>query len=151
MRLMKNVKAENLPETVTFRLGLLGAFLTDRFSARVADLGLKPKHAGMLNVLAANGPASQMEMAQILRVAPSLVVTLADHLGSLGAIDRLRDPEDRRRQILSLTSHGHALLRKCLEAAHAIDAETTADLTVAERAALHRTLGALADRLGLPN
>ncbi|MFX0576585.1 MarR family winged helix-turn-helix transcriptional regulator [Nocardia nepalensis] len=148
---MKNVKAEKLPETVTFRLGLLGAFLTDRFSARVASLGLKPKHAGMLNVLAANGPASQMEMAQILRVAPSLVVTLADHLESLGAIDRLRDPQDRRRQILSLTSHGRALLGQCLEAAHAIDTETTADLTAAERAALHSILGALAERLGLPN
>ncbi len=151
MLAMKNVKAEKLPETITFRLGLLGAFLTDRFSADVSSLGLKPKHAGMLNVLAANGTTSQMEMAQILRVAPSLVVALADHLESLGAIERLRDPEDRRRQNLSSTPHGRALLRKCLDAAHAIDAETTADLTTAERADLHRILGTLADRLGLPS
>lgn len=151
MLAMKNVKAEKLPETITFRLGLLGAFLTDRFSADVSSLGLKPKHAGMLNVLAANGPTSQMEMARILRVAPSLVVALADHLESLGAIERLRDPEDRRRQNLSMTSHGRALLRKCLDVAQAIDAETTADLTAAERADLHRVLGTLADRLGLPS
>ncbi|MFI2478540.1 MarR family winged helix-turn-helix transcriptional regulator [Nocardia xishanensis] len=148
---MKNVKAVELPETLAFRLGLLGAFLTDRFSTDVSSLGLKPKHAGLLNALAANGPTSQMEMAQMLRVAPSLVVALADHLGSLGAIERLRDPEDRRRQNLNLTSHGRALLRKCLDAAQAIDAETTADLTAAERTDLHRILGTLADRLGLPS
>ncbi|MEU2253993.1 MarR family winged helix-turn-helix transcriptional regulator [Nocardia xishanensis] len=148
---MKNVKAVELPETLAFRLGLLGAFLTDRFSTDVSSLGLKPKHAGLLNALAANGPTSQMEMAQMLRVAPSLVVALADHLESLGAIERLRDPEDRRRQNLNLTSHGRALLRKCLDAAQAIDAETTADLTAAERTDLHRILGTLADRLGLPS
>lgn len=151
MLAMKNVKAEKLPETLSFRLGLLGAFLTDRFSADVSGLELKPKHAGMLNVLAANGPTSQMEMAQLLRVAPSLVVALADHLESLGAIERLRDPKDRRRQNLNLTPHGRALLRKCLDAARAIDAETTTDLTAAERADLHRILGTIADRLGLPS
>ncbi|WP_433603504.1 MarR family winged helix-turn-helix transcriptional regulator [Nocardia sp. CA-135953] len=102
-------------------------------------------------MLAVNGPTSQMEMAQVLRVAPSLVVALADHLESLGATERLRDPEDRRRQNLSPTSHGGALLRKSLDAAQAIDAETTADLSAAERADLHRILGTLADRHGLPS
>jgi len=33
-------------------------------------------------------------------VAPSLVVALADHLKELEAVQRVRDPADRRRQIL---------------------------------------------------
>jgi DNA-binding MarR family transcriptional regulator len=148
---MKKVKVEALPETIAMRLGLLGALLTDRFTARVGEFGLKPKHAALLNVLSLNGSASQMEIAKMLRVAPSLVVTLADHLESIGAIDRLRDPDDRRRQILTLTGRGTTLLMKCLDAACDIDDETTAGLTAADRTALHRILGVLADQSGLPS
>lgn len=36
-------------------------------------------------------------------VVPSLVVTLADQLEGLGAIERVRDPDDRRRHRLGLT------------------------------------------------
>ncbi|MEV6137477.1 MarR family transcriptional regulator [Nocardia sp. NPDC051990] len=109
-----------------FLLARIAGCVPDRpLKCRCVGSGLEPKHAGMLNVLAANGPPSQAEMAQILRVAPSLVVALADHLESLGAIERLRAPEDRHRQ--NLNSHGRVLLRKCLDVADAVDAETTAD------------------------
>ncbi|NUP27239.1 MAG: MarR family transcriptional regulator [Nocardia sp.] len=147
---MKNVKAQALPETITFRLGLLGAFMTDRFTTRVAALALKPKHVGMLNALATHGPASQMEVARIMGVAPSLVVTLADHLESLDAITRLRDPGDRRRQLLGLTDDGRQLLAQCLDAASEIDDETAGRLSTADRVALHRILGMLSEELSLP-
>ncbi|GAA2746493.1 MULTISPECIES: MarR family winged helix-turn-helix transcriptional regulator [Kitasatospora] len=143
---MSDVKgAAALRATVVFNLGTLGALASDRFAARVEALGLKPKHAGLLAALDAGSAASQQELATRLGVAPSLIVALADQLQELGAVERVRDPEDRRRQALTLTAEGRHLLTRCAEAAEATDAELTAGLTDAQRSALTtglRTLGA---------
>src|SRR5262245_36763248 len=111
MPLMTDVKPGSLPTTLAFRLGVLGLRMTDRFADRVASFGVKPKHVGLMTVVDARGAASQLEVARALQVAPSLVVTLADQLEALDALQRIRDPADRRRQLLTLTDHGHGLLR----------------------------------------
>ncbi|GHI39930.1 hypothetical protein Sviol_43380 [Streptomyces violascens] len=82
-------------------------------------------------------------------VAPSLVVALADHLEKLGAVQRVRDPADRRRQTLTLTEHGRELLAACGKLAQSLDAEFAADLTATERTALAGLLDRLAARQGL--
>ncbi|WP_237536094.1 helix-turn-helix domain-containing protein [Streptomyces sp. SID3343] len=74
-----------------------------RFTERIQPYGLKPEHVGLMAVLAAGTADSQQDIARTMGVAPSLVVTLADHLEELDAIRRERDPADRRRQILTLT------------------------------------------------
>jgi DNA-binding MarR family transcriptional regulator len=139
-----------LPSTLAFRLGTLGAVVADRFAAKIEKFGLKTKHAGLMTTLAAGPPASQQELATRLGVAPSLVVSLADHLESLGAIERTRDPSDRRRQVLTLTDQGHLLLAGCTAAAQDLDDELTAGLSRARREALREALGALAERAGRP-
>lgn len=143
-------KVGGLPATVSFRLGTLGSAVADRFAARIEAYDLKPKHAGLLTALSLEQAASQQELAIRLGVAPSLVVALADHLERLGAIERVRDPQDRRRQVLTLTDRGRELLRDCTEAARTLDDELTAGLTAAERRALLRALGRLAADAGLP-
>ncbi|WP_460303994.1 MarR family winged helix-turn-helix transcriptional regulator [Actinocorallia aurea] len=148
---MNDVKGGSaLAETVAFRLGTLGSVVTDRFAAALAPLDLKPKHAGLLALLDAGCGASQLDVARAMGVAPSLVVSLADHLEGLGALQRVRDPADRRRQVLTLTSRGRELLAACAETARALDAELTAPLTARERAALGRVLAVLGERAGLP-
>ncbi|MFJ7626744.1 MarR family winged helix-turn-helix transcriptional regulator [Streptomyces sp. NPDC097595] len=136
--------------TLSFRLGSLGALISDQYAEALAEVGLKPKHVGVLGVLDAGLAASQLEIARLMRVAPSLVVSLADHLESKGAIRRLRDPADRRRQILSLTDEGRELLGRCTDMALAIDARLDARLTPPQQAALRDALGRLAESYGLP-
>ncbi|MFE3102394.1 MarR family winged helix-turn-helix transcriptional regulator [Nocardia tengchongensis] len=143
-------KPTGLPRTVAFRLGTVGAVVADRFAARIEELDLKPKHAGLMTALSHGEAASQQELAGRLGVAPSLVVALADHLERLGAIERVRDPGDRRRQVLRLTAHGHTLLAACEQAALELDDELTAGMTAAQRTALQRALGVLAAEAGLP-
>ncbi|MFD5725047.1 MarR family winged helix-turn-helix transcriptional regulator [Streptomyces sp. NPDC058368] len=104
----------------------------------------------MLGALDAGLASSQLEIARLMRVAPSLVVSLADHLESKGAIKRLRDPADRRRQVLSLTDEGRELLGRCTDMALAIDARLDAGLTPPQRAALRDSLDRLAVAYGLP-
>ncbi|MFI1763060.1 MarR family winged helix-turn-helix transcriptional regulator [Streptomyces sp. NPDC020800] len=139
-----------LPDTLVFRLGTLGSVIGDRFAQRIERHDLKPKHVGLLTALGQGSFASQQELAGRLGVAPSLVVSLADHLESLGALRRVRDPRDRRRQALTLTDRGLELLAACTAEARALDAELTAHLGEPERQALHAALGSLAAREGLP-
>ncbi|WP_373305115.1 MarR family winged helix-turn-helix transcriptional regulator [Streptomyces lucensis] len=136
--------------SVVFRLGVLGAMASDLFAARVEAHGLKPKHVGLMVVLETGRASSQLEIARVMGVAPSLVVALADHLEKLGAIQRVRDPADRRRQVLTLTERGRELLATCAELAESADAEFAADLTVTESVVLTRLLDRLAARQGLP-
>ncbi|MDF2259011.1 MarR family winged helix-turn-helix transcriptional regulator [Streptantibioticus ferralitis] len=94
--------------------------------------------------------ASQQELAARMGIAPSLVVSLADHLEGLGAVQRVRDPQDRRRQVLTLTEEGRRLLDRCESAARALDEEFGSGLTADQRRALDEALQVLANRVGLP-
>ncbi|KQV19238.1 hypothetical protein ASE03_00305 [Kitasatospora sp. Root187] len=147
---MATMDPDTVNSSAVFRLGVLGAMATDLFANRIEAHELKPKHVGLMVVLAAGRVSSQLELAGVMGVAPSLVVALADHLEKLEAIQRVRDPADRRRQVLTLTDHGRALLATCGELAHAADAEFAADLTPAESAVLTGMLDRLAARQGLP-
>ncbi|OKI93075.1 MarR family transcriptional regulator [Streptomyces sp. CB01249] len=147
---MLSVNDVKWTETLSFRLGSLGAVISDQYAEALAEVGLKPKHVGVLGVLDAGLASSQLEIARLMRVAPSLVVSLADHLESQGAIKRLRDPADRRRQVLSLTDEGRELLGRCTDMALAIDERLDAGLTPPQRAALRDALGRLAVAYGLP-
>ncbi|MCX4745497.1 MarR family winged helix-turn-helix transcriptional regulator [Kitasatospora sp. NBC_01287] len=139
-----------LAATLSYRLGTVGTIASHRYTERVETLGLKLKDVVLLHLLQDGGPASQLEVARLMGVAPSLVVTVADRLEALGAIRRLRDPDDRRRQQLVLTEPGRELLARCTTLAQELDAELTADLDEAARQALNAALGTLAAGLGLP-
>ncbi|MDV3221492.1 MarR family winged helix-turn-helix transcriptional regulator [Intrasporangium sp.] len=139
-----------LADSVTFRLGTLGILALARLAPRLELHDLKPKHLGMLALLDSVEAGSQLEVARAMNIAPSLVVALADHLEDLGAIQRVRDPEDRRRHVLRLTDRGRDLLQTCTDDAYAIDADLTAELSPADRADLARVLGELARGAGLP-
>ncbi|MEK2490745.1 MarR family winged helix-turn-helix transcriptional regulator [Kitasatospora purpeofusca] len=147
---MNDVNPLPLTASVVFRLGTLGSIVTARFTTALAELGLKPKHVGVMAALDSGAPPSQLELARTMAVAPSLVVSLADHLERIGAVDRVRDPADRRRQVLALTDAGRELLADCTALAHRLDEELTASLTDPEREALRRTLGLLGAEAGLP-
>ncbi len=145
---MNDVK--RLTDTAAFRLGTLGTLIADRFAERLAVLELKPKHAGLLAVLDAGLASSQLDVAKIMRVAPSFVVSLADHLEGMGALRRVRDPADRRRQALTLTDKGGKLLAEATVIARALDAEVLEGLTPQEAEVLGRALRRLAVANGLP-
>lgn len=81
---------------------------------------------------------------------PLTAGTGTDQLEGLGAIQRVRDPDDRRRHRLGLTDKGRALLAECTAHARALDEELTAGLNAAERTALARAMGVLAREAGLP-
>ncbi|MEU5875486.1 MarR family winged helix-turn-helix transcriptional regulator [Glycomyces sp. NPDC047369] len=138
-----NRLSADLTSSLAFQLGVLGTTVTDLISARLAPLGLRPKHAGLLALLASGGARSQAEAAEVMGVAPSLMVNLADRLQELGAVTRERDRGDRRRQVLAITEDGRALLKSCNGFAAGIDEDLTADLDAAEVQVLRRALAVM--------
>ncbi|HEY1177458.1 MAG TPA: MarR family winged helix-turn-helix transcriptional regulator [Phytomonospora sp.] len=147
---MSDIDPGTLAGTATFQLGTIGAMATDRFASAIAPFGLKPKHAGVLQALLLDPSLSQQELAYKMGVAPSLMVGLLDFLEAAGAIERERDPADRRRQVIDVTEEGARLYTLCANAAASIEVELLAGL--GKRAEGFRELLAdVAEHFGLPN
>ena len=82
-----------------------------RESARVRDLAvptdkLRFAHHGVLVCLAERGASSQKEVSTRLRMDASDVVRVIDDLERDHLVQRTRDPNDRRRILLTLTPKG---------------------------------------------
>lgn len=69
------------------------------------------------------------EIARIQGVTPATATTLVTTLESRGWINRVHDPEDRRRVVVSLTEGGEAVLAKSQQIAETAMADLLAPLT----------------------
>lgn len=134
---------ESVASSVTFQLVRLGQVANNRFVNQLAPLGLRPRHCAVLELLR-NGSMAQLELANRLGVAPSVVVDMIDELQELHAVDRVRSTADRRRQFVELTAHGRSLIRRAANAARALDADLLRDLDSEQseglRAGLHQVV-----------
>ena len=135
--------------TTGFLLSKIGKEITESFAARIAPLGLRPKHCGLLAAVKAFPPMSQQELGRALGLVPSAIVTSLDELKALHAIARIEDLKDRRRYTIELTARGETLLRKATNLAMEIDNEMLAALRAAERTALTRSLRRIAGAIGI--
>lgn len=142
---MRPVTAEeSVTGSIAFLLGKLGRLATAGFADRLAPLGLRPRHCGVLESLR-GGPMAQLDLARLLGVTPSVVVDMVDELQALDAVRRVRDTADRRRQLVELTAEGRDLSRRAARLSHETDAELLAALDAPRLAALKDALAAVAD------
>ncbi len=138
-----------MTDSVAFQLAKLGQLATARFVDRLAPLGLRPRHCAVL-VLLAGPPMSQLGLANRIGVTPSVVGEMLDELQAIGAVRRIRDNSDRRRQLTELTARGRALSRRASQLAHQIDGELLASCDAQEAVALRDALRQLADAHNVP-
>lgn len=91
---------------VAFLLSQVGAHAAARFAERIAPLGLKPYHSGILLVLEDNPGLTQQALGDLLGMFKSRLVGLLDELEKLNLIERRESPLDRRSYALHLTKAG---------------------------------------------
>ena len=119
------MREEGLSPALDDRLGpLLGrAHEAHRVLGReaLAPLGLSPKGFGALAVLRAEGPLSQPRLAARQGIDRTTMVAVVDELERMGAVERDRDPADRRAYLTRLTREGQRLHERALAAV--VDAE----------------------------
>ncbi|TFL14558.1 MarR family transcriptional regulator [Pusillimonas caeni] len=98
---------------------------------QLAKLQLRPVEYTVLSLINSNPDLNQKRLGQTIRVSPPNLATLLDRMQSDGLIDRRRNPNDRRSQILALTPEGQEI---CLKAQSvAARADVTPTLSDAER------------------
>jgi DNA-binding MarR family transcriptional regulator len=134
---------ESVTDSVAFLLGKLGQVATGRFADRLAPIGLRPRHCGVLELLG-RAPMTQLDLARNLSVTPSVVVDMLDELEAVDAVRRVRDTRDRRRQLVELTPDGRTLTRRAARLARQTDVELLHPLDPTQTAALRDALEHLA-------
>jgi DNA-binding MarR family transcriptional regulator len=127
-----------------FLLKRLGWAIKERSYEALVSTGLNPQHHAVLSLLEEATRETQATIAEALGYDQSHLVGLLDELEERGFVERRRDPGDRRRHLVSLTSAGKEALGKLRAIAKQVEKDFLAPLDAAERRTLHALLLQLA-------
>lgn len=120
------------------------ALLADRATEQaLADTGSRRYHYAVLTTLREAGAASQAELGRRTKIDRSDMVAVLNDLVARGFADRTADPDDRRRNIVTLTAAGRGHLDELDRRLDRAQDELLTALTAPER----RTLVALLTRI----
>jgi DNA-binding MarR family transcriptional regulator len=129
--------------------GLLLALLGQDAMRRLRDAhiahDLMPRQFQLLGLLDDDGPMGQRELGQAMATDPSILVTLLNPLEADGFIARTRDPADRRRHVVTLTTKGKRQLERAAKAQREAEDAIFAGLSTEQRDQLRHLLIALRD------
>ncbi|MCU1494910.1 MAG: hypothetical protein JWO62_2674 [Acidimicrobiaceae bacterium] len=108
--------------------------------ASMSPGGLRPRHLHALGLLSERGPLSQHGLGEVLSLDPSNVVGLLNELEERGLITRRRDPADRRRHIVELSTAGEEALGLAYVRLGLVEDDLLVALSAEERATLYHLL-----------
>jgi DNA-binding MarR family transcriptional regulator len=103
-------------------------------------LGMKVRQMMLLGYLRAQAPALQQQLCESMWMDPNNCVLLLNELEEMGYVERRRDPTDRRRHVVDLTSDGRKALERAELAQESLEGEVLAGLTDDERATFRSLL-----------
>ena len=112
------------------------AILRDAFDAE----GVRGYHFRLLAALDEHGPASQADLGRRTGIDRSDVVATLNDLVADGLASRQPDPDDRRRNIVTITAHGTDALRRLDTVLGGVQDAVLEPLTDRERTTLVRLL-----------
>lgn len=95
---------------------------------------------GVIHAIARTPTVSQKDISDWMGIDPSDLVGIVDQLENAGYVTRTRDPNDRRRQLLSLTPKGLEARKKLTKIGAKASDDVLAPLTPKERDTLHALL-----------
>jgi DNA-binding MarR family transcriptional regulator len=108
-------------------------------------IGIDARELAVLLLLDSREPESQQQAAQRLGVDRTTMVDLLDALEEKGLVARRADAADRRRNVVELTPHGRATLRKATRLSDEAEGRLLAALDAEEAAQLRTLLTRLVD------
>ena len=130
-------RLRRLPTWLTAEVARRGRRLV---SASLAQDGAHRQHFTVLTSLSEQGPASQAELGRRLSIDGSDMHALLAEFERDGLVARVRDQQDRRRNVVTLTQVGQTALARLDERIDAAQEALLEPLTAAERHELSRLL-----------
>src|SRR5262245_1563457 len=127
-----------------FLLKRLGLAVKETALAAFEASGLTAQHHAVLSGLDEHTPGTQATIATALGYDRGHLVGLLDELEGKGLVERRRDPDDRRRHLVTLTAAGKGALRELRAIAKSVEKDFLAPLDADERRVLHALLTTLA-------
>ena len=144
------VPAAGLPAelvaSATFLLKRLGYAAKEQAMAAYQQTGLHPYHHAILIALAEGSAETQGAIADTLGYDRGQLVGLLDELEERGLVERRRDPQDRRRHLVTLTAEGKRTLARLRTVARESEEDFLDPLTDEERETFHGLLLRLAHK-----
>jgi DNA-binding MarR family transcriptional regulator len=109
-------------------------------SATPEVLGVKLKELVALSYLRESTKATQQKLAKTLMMDANNCVILLNGLEEEGLIERVRDTEDRRRHIVTMTQKGQKALEKAERQLETVEGDVLGNLDARERDELRELL-----------
>jgi len=133
-----------LLESPVFLLGRLGYEVKMQVMDAFEASGFSAYCYGVLAMLREGDRETQATIADALKIDRGQLVGVLDELEEHGLIERRRDPNDRRRHLVSLTAAGKRQLAAYRKLAQRLEDEILAPLDENERAQLRDLLQSVA-------
>jgi DNA-binding MarR family transcriptional regulator len=140
-----NRVAKELLANSGFLVARLGFGFKAKAIARLEQAGFELYDHSVLAILAEGSRETQATIADALTLDPSRLVALLDSLEQRGLVERQRDPQDRRRHVVSITPAGERQLARLREMTKQLEDEFLAPLDPDSRKTLHDLLLRLAE------
>jgi DNA-binding MarR family transcriptional regulator len=140
---------DHRPRAVGFLLSQLGFEVSSRFTKLMAEVDLDPRQFALMRAIQASEGHSQNAVGEWLRIPPSSMVALVDHLEERGLVERRPHPTDRRSRTLHMTSRGRQALERATDLTIEFEKTICRGFDESDRTKLLDLLSAVADNLGL--
>jgi DNA-binding MarR family transcriptional regulator len=131
---------EELLGSTLFLLARMGYALKARLVEEFEQAGFSIYQYGVLATLGEGACGTQAMIADMLHLDRSQLVGVLDELEERGLVERQRDPNDRRRHAVSLTSEGKRQLVKLRKLVKGIEEAVLEPLEPRSRDLLHKAL-----------
>ncbi|ACZ89521.1 MarR family winged helix-turn-helix transcriptional regulator [Streptosporangium roseum] len=138
-------RLRTLPSRLTNQAALTANRIVDQ---ALAQAGVRRYHYKLLATLEEYGPGSQAALGRRTRIDRSDMVAIVNDLVERQLLERAPDPEDRRRNIITITAAGRGQLTRLDRLVAAAQDEFLAPLPAADRRTLVDLLTRLADHHG---
>jgi DNA-binding MarR family transcriptional regulator len=124
------------------------ALVEEQLRERLAEIGLRPRQARIIDALSRMEPTSQVSLAREFVITPASMSTMTVRLIEAGFISREPHPDEARSNVLRLTERGRGLLSEIHAAWRDIDVLIAERLGSEDAETLARMTRQLRDNLG---